>query len=82
MGGRFASTLVQSPEQVPTPTQIATVVPVFANPIPETLARSAASQANGDTTLAIQEVYSLEQLAAAFDAFAQGTLGKVVVTTD
>ena len=80
VGGRFASTLVQSPEQVPT--QTVTVVPVFANPTPETLARSAASQANGDTTVAIQEVYSLEQLAAAFDTFAQGTLGKVVVTTD
>ena len=79
-GGRFASTLLQSPEQVPTET--ATVVPVFANPTPDTLARCAASQANGETTVAIQEVFSLEQLQAALDAFTQGTLGKVVITTD
>jgi NADPH2:quinone reductase len=78
-GGRFASTLVQSPEQVPT--QTATVIPVFANPTAETLALCAASHANGETTVAIQEVYSLEQLQAAFDTFAQGTLGKIVVTT-
>ena len=79
-GGRFASTLLQSPEQLPAET--ATVVPVFANPTPETLARCAASQANGETTVAIQEVFSLEQLQAALDAFTQGTLGKVVITTD
>lgn len=79
-GGRLASTLVQSPEQVPI--QTATVIPVFANPTPETLARCAASQANGDTTVAIQEIYPLEQFQAAFDAFAQGTLGKLVITTD
>ena len=79
-GGRFASTLVQSPEQVPT--QTATVIPVFANPTPQTLARCAASQATGATTVAIQDVYPLQQLQAAFDAFAQGTLGKIVITTD
>ena len=69
-----------SPEQVPT--QTATVVPVFANPTPETLARSAANQANGDTAVVIQEVFSLDQVQAALDAFANGTLGKVVVTND
>ena len=79
-GGQFVSTLLGSPEQVPT--QTATVVPVFANPTPETLAWSAANQANGDTTVAIQEVFSFEQVQAAFDAFANGTLGKIVITTD
>jgi NADPH:quinone reductase len=79
-GGRFASTLLQSPEQLPAET--ATVIPVFANPTPETLARCAASQANGETAVAIQEVFPLEQLQAALDAFTQGTLGKVVITTD
>ena len=79
-GGRFTSTLVQSPEQVPT--QTATVVPVFANPTPEVLGRCAASQASGETTIVIQEVFSLEQVQAAFDTFSRGTLGKVVITTD
>jgi NADPH:quinone reductase len=79
-GGRFASTLLQSSEQLPAETAI--VVPVFANPTPETLAWCAASQANGETTVAIQEVFSLEQLQAALDAFTRGTLGKVVITTD
>ena len=79
-GGQFVSTLLGSPEQVPT--QTATVVPVFANPTPETLAWSAANQANGDTTVAIQEVFSLEHAQAAFDAFANGTVGKIVITTD
>jgi hypothetical protein len=32
--------------------------------------------------VAIQQVFSIEQLHTAFDAFTQGTLGKVVVTTD
>ena len=79
-GGRFASTLLQSPEQVPAET--VTVIPVFANPTPETLARSAASQANGETTVAIQEIFTLEQLQAALNAFTRGTRGKVVITTD
>jgi len=79
-GGRFTSTLVQSPEQVPT--QTATVVPVFANPTTEVLGRCAASQASGETTIVIQEVFSLEQVQAAFDTFSRGTLGKVVITTD
>ena len=79
-GGQFVSTLLGNPEQVPT--QTATVVPVFANPTPETLAWSAANQANGDTTVVIQEVFSLEQVQAAFNAFADGTLGKIVIVAD
>ena len=40
-GGRFVSTLVQSPDQVPT--QTATVIPVFANPTREVLDQCAQS---------------------------------------
>jgi NADPH:quinone reductase-like Zn-dependent oxidoreductase len=79
-GGRFASTLVQSPEQVPT--QTATVFPVFANPTREVLDQCAQSLASGDTTVTVQQVFPLEQLQAAFNTFGQGTLGKVVITTD
>lgn len=79
-GGRFASTLVQSPEQVPTET--VTVVPVYANPTPEVLASSAANQDSGKTTVVIQEIYPLDRLQDAFDAFARGTMGKIVVSID
>jgi len=77
-GGRFASTLVQSPDQVPTET--VTVVPVYANPSPQILASLAANQASGRATVTIQHTYPLAQAQDAFDAFAQGTLGKIVVT--
>jgi NADPH:quinone reductase-like Zn-dependent oxidoreductase len=79
-GGRFVSTLVQSPDQVPT--QTATVIPVFANPTREVLDQCAQSLASGDTTVTVQQVFPLEQLQAAFNTFGQGTLGKVVITTD
>lgn len=79
-GGRFASTLVQSPDQVPTET--VTVVPVYANPTPQVLASSAANQANGIATVTIQHTYPLDQLQNAFDTFAHGTLGKIVITID
>jgi NADPH:quinone reductase len=79
-GGRFVSTLVQSPDQVPT--QTATVIPVFANPTREVLDQCAQSLASGDTTVTVQQVFPLDQLQAAFNTFGQGTLGKVVITTD
>jgi NADPH:quinone reductase-like Zn-dependent oxidoreductase len=79
-GGRFVSTLVQSPDQVPT--QTATVIPVFANPTREVLDRCAQSLASGHTTVTVQQVFPLDQLQAAFNTFGQGTLGKVVITTD
>jgi NADPH2:quinone reductase len=77
-GGRFASTLVMSPEQVPTKTVV--VVPVFANPTPEVLAQAAADHADGRATVTVQRVYPLEKIQDAFDDFARGTLGKLVVT--
>jgi NADPH2:quinone reductase len=79
-GGRFVSTLVQSPDQVPT--QTATVIPVFANPTREALDRCAQSLASGHTTVTVHQVFPLDQLQAAFNTFGQGTLGKVVITTD
>jgi NADPH2:quinone reductase len=79
-GGRFVSTLLASPEQVSTET--ATVVPVQANPTPDDLERSALGLASGDTAVHIQQVYPLEQISDAFDKFAQGTLGKLVIAID
>ena len=79
-GGRFVSTLIMSPEQVPTDTAV--VVPIYANPTPEVLDRCAASHASGDTTVAVQHVYPLEQALDALGRFANGTLGKIVITTD
>ena len=79
-GGRFVSTLVQSPDQVPT--QTATVIPVFANPTREVLDQCAQELASGHTTVTVQQVFPLDQLQAAFDTFVRGTLGKVVITTD
>ena len=79
-GGRFVSTLVQSPDQVPT--QTASVIPVFANPTREVLDQCAQSLASGGITVTVQQVFPLDQLPAAFNTFGQGTLGKVVITTD
>jgi NADPH:quinone reductase-like Zn-dependent oxidoreductase len=79
-GGRFVSTLLASAEQVTTDT--ATVIPVQANPTPDDLGRSAASLARGETVVHIQQVYSLEQVNDAFDQFARGTLGKLVIAID
>jgi NADPH:quinone reductase len=78
--GRFLSTLVQSPDQVPS--QTATVVPVYANPTREMLDRVSHGLASGKTTVTVQQVFPLDQAQAAFDTFGQGTLGKVVITTD
>jgi NADPH:quinone reductase len=79
-GGRFLSTLLQSPDQLPS--QTVTVVPVYANPIREVLDRVSHGLAGGDTTVTVQQVFPLDQAQAALDTFAQGTLGKVVISTD
>jgi hypothetical protein len=59
-----------------------TVVPVFANPTLRPSPGARPARPNGETAVAIQEVFCLEQVQAALDAFTQGTLGKVVITTD
>jgi hypothetical protein len=79
-GGRFVSTLIMSPEQVPTDTAV--VVPIYANPTPDVLDRCAASHVSGNATVAVQHVYRLEQALDALGQFANGTLGKIVITTD
>jgi NADPH2:quinone reductase len=76
-GGRFVSTLIGSPEQLPTDT--ATVLPIYANPGPATLDRLADNHAQGHTRVAIQRVYALEEAPAALTDFASGTLGKLVI---
>ncbi len=79
-GGRFVSTLVQSPDQVPT--QTASVVPVYANPTREILDELAHAVATGQITVTVQQVFTLQQAPAALAAFGQGTLGKLVISTD
>jgi NADPH:quinone reductase len=79
-GGRFLSTLLQSPDQLPS--QTVTVVPVYANPTREVLDCVSHGLAGGDTTVTVQQVFPLDQAQAALDTFAQGTLGKVVISTD
>ncbi|MDZ4046627.1 MAG: NADP-dependent oxidoreductase [Rhodoglobus sp.] len=77
-GGRLVSTLVQSPEQVPA--EGITVVPVYANPTGETLDRLARNQRDKHTTVTIQSVFTLEETPKALGQFAEGTLGKLVIS--
>lgn len=74
-GGRFVSTMLMSADQLPSETVAVTAI--YAQPTAEVLERIAA----GDTSLSIQQVYPLDQAQDAFDAFATGTLGKLVITT-
>jgi NADPH:quinone reductase-like Zn-dependent oxidoreductase len=79
-GGRFVSTRIMSPDQLPA--EGVTVVPIYANPTPDTLQQLAANQATGQTSVAIQRTFALDEAPAAFAAFAGGTLGKLVVVID
>lgn len=79
-GGRFVSTMLASPDQVPT--QTAVVVPVYANPTHDVLELTAALQASGQTQVTVQHVYPLDQVPHAFDQFTQGTLGKIVISIE
>ena len=38
--------------------------------------------ASGKATVTVQQIFPLEQAQAALDTFGQGTLGKVVISTD
>lgn len=78
--GRFVSTIVGSPEQLPSET--VTVVSIRANPDRATLDRLAEHQADQHTRVTIQQVYRLDQAPAALADFAAGTLGKLVITTE
>ena len=78
-GGRFISTRIGSPDQIPT--EDATVVAIYANPDAPTLQRAARNRTEGRTTVHVQNTYSIDEAHAAFAAFAAGTLGKLVITT-
>ncbi|GAA2528874.1 NADP-dependent oxidoreductase [Winogradskya humida] len=73
-GGRFVSTLVGSPDQLPAGDY--TVLPVFANASQETLNTLAAQ----DTRLVVERVYPLDEALDAIAHFSGGTKGKIVIT--
>jgi NADPH:quinone reductase-like Zn-dependent oxidoreductase len=77
-GGRLASTLIMSPDQLPVPN--ASVSGVFANPDAATLDRLAAEVAGGRLETPIQQTYALNRVDEAFAAFAAGTRGKLAVS--
>jgi NADPH2:quinone reductase len=78
-GGRFVSTIVMSPDQLPTDDAI--VIGIYANPDPATLQRVASHHADGLTRVQVQDSYPLDEANDALKAFAAGTLGKLVITT-
>jgi NADPH:quinone reductase-like Zn-dependent oxidoreductase len=78
-GGRFVSSLIGSPDQLPA--DDVTVIGIYANADAVTLGRAATHQAEGVTRLEVQRTYPLEQASDALAAFASGTLGKLVITT-
>jgi len=78
-GGRFVSTMIMSPDQLPT--EDATVIPIYANPDPATLQRAVGHRVDGTSRVHLQDTYPLDQAPAAFTAFTGGTLGKLVITT-
>jgi NADPH:quinone reductase-like Zn-dependent oxidoreductase len=77
-GGRLASTLIMSPDQLPVPN--ARVSGVFANPDAATLDRLAAEVAAGRLKTPIEQTYALDRVGEAFAAFAAGTRGKLAVS--
>ena len=79
-GGRFVSTHLMSPDQLPA--EGVTVVPVYANPAPDTLRRLAANQAEGRTRVIIQQTYPLDEAPAALAAFAAGKVGNILIVID
>jgi NADPH2:quinone reductase len=78
-GGRFVSTMIMSPDELPT--EDATVIAIYANPDAATLDRAAGQHVDGTSRVHLQDTYPLDQAPAAFAAFAGGTLGKLVITT-
>jgi NADPH:quinone reductase-like Zn-dependent oxidoreductase len=76
-GGRLASTLLMSPDQLPLPN--ARVAPVFANPDAATLDRLVAEVAAGRLKTPIQQTFALDQIGEAFAAFAAGTRGNLAI---
>jgi NADPH:quinone reductase-like Zn-dependent oxidoreductase len=77
-GGRLASTLIMSPDQLPVPN--ARVSGVFANPDTATLDRLAADVVAGRLRVPIQRTYQLDELGQAMADYAAGTRGKLAVS--
>src|SRR5664279_4774295 len=65
-GGKFISTLIGSPDQLPS----------------DILNRLAGNQDNGDTKVTVQQTYPLENAAQALTDFSAGTVGKRVIVID
>lgn len=76
-GGHFVSTMLRSAADVPA--EGVEVVSIYATPSAETLERIARHQDEKHTTVTVQRVFELDQASEAFDAFAGGTLGKLVI---
>jgi NADPH:quinone reductase-like Zn-dependent oxidoreductase len=76
-GGRFVSTMLRSAADVPA--EGVEVVSIYATPSAETLERIARHQDEKHTTVTVQRVFELDQASEAFDTFAGGTLGKLVI---
>jgi NADPH:quinone reductase-like Zn-dependent oxidoreductase len=72
--GRIASTIGFGADQHPAATFI------YANPAPATLDRLAADLAGGRITVPVERTYTLDEVPAAFAAFASGTRGKITIT--
>lgn len=77
-GGRIASTLGLTQEAVETPG--VTVHPIMADPNPTTLATLADRAAAGELRIPVTSTFPLQKAPEAFDAFRNGTLGKITVT--
>ncbi len=77
-GGRLASTLIMSPEQLSLPN--VRVAAVFASSDAATLGRLAAEVVAGRLTTPIQRTFPLDRVGEAFAAFGAGTRGKLAVT--
>lgn len=78
VGGVFVSTMLPGPDDVAA--ENVRVESIYAHPSPDTLQRLARNQAEKHTTVTVQSTHSLEDAAAAFAEFGQGTLGKIVVS--
>jgi NADPH:quinone reductase-like Zn-dependent oxidoreductase len=77
-GGRLASTLIMSPDQLPVPN--ARVTGVFANPDAATLDRLAEDVVAGRLQVPIQRTYRLDELGQAMADYAAGTRGKLAIS--
>jgi NADPH:quinone reductase-like Zn-dependent oxidoreductase len=77
VGGRLASTLIMSPEQIPSDT--VEVKAIYAVPTAAVLDGLADAVASGRLTVPVQRTYPLDEVPAALRDFAQGALGKLAI---